>query len=404
MGATNLTLKSPLANTMIAALSPSQPMHEATRVTLLGMLLDILLGAGKIIGGILSNSFALITDGIHSLTDAFSDVFVIIISKIGRSEPDEEHPWGHGRFETLGTVSMGVLFFTTAGIIIYDATQRLLNDLPSSAPETPALIIAFVSIALKEWIFRYTLAVADKLNSSLLKANAWHSRSDAFSSIAVLAGVSGAMLGYYWMDLVAALVVALIIAKIGWGLCTDALRELVDTAVPEQRRVQIEQTIHESTEIRGITGMRSRQSGGNIILEVSLQVDPTISVSRGHQIGEDISKSLKGRFSDVNDVVVHIDPVHQTAAGHQPEAGLSLPGGSQIIGAIKQQWSDLLTEEEIESVDLHYQARGVDIDLRVTKPRISEKLAKQLQASLDPLHYVASLKIYTKVFDDNTSH
>jgi cation diffusion facilitator family transporter len=296
---------------MMAAFSASQPMHEATKVTLIGMALDILLGVGKIVGGVLSNSFALVTDGIHSLTDAFSDVFVLILARIGRSEPDAEHPWGHGRFETIGTVGMGVLFFTTAGIIVFDGFGRLLDGTISSAPETPALLIALASIGLKEWIFRYTLAVANKLNSSLLKANAWHSRSDAFSSIAVLAGVSGAMLGYYWMDLVAALVVALIIAKIGWGLCTEALKELVDTAVPQQRRIQIEQTIHESNEIKGISGIRSRQSGGNIILEVSLLVDPTISVSRGHQIGEEVSKSLRGRFSDINDVLVHIDPVHE---------------------------------------------------------------------------------------------
>ncbi len=388
---------------MIAALSTSQPMHEATKVTLIGMLLDLLLGVGKIIGGVFSNSFALITDGIHSLTDAFSDIFVLILARIGRSEPDEEHPWGHGRFETLGTVAMGVLFFTTAGIIVFDSFQRLLNDLPSSAPETPALILALISIALKEWIFRYTLSVANKLNSNLLKANAWHSRSDALSSIAVLAGVSGAMLGYYWMDLVAALVVALIIAKIGWGLCTDALRELVDTAVPEQRQAQIEQTIHESTEIRGISGIRSRQSGGNIILEVSLLVDPHISVSRGHQIGEDISKSLKGRFGDVNDVVVHIDPVHEVpvAFGSDP---MLLPGDCQMIEAIKHQWSELLSEEDIDSLDLQHQKLGVDINLRVKKPSVSDKLAQQLKAALNSLNYNASLRIYTKVFDDSTTH
>jgi cation diffusion facilitator family transporter len=368
------------------------------------MLLDLVLGVAKIVGGLLGNSYALVTDGIHSLTDAFSDVFVIILSRIGRSEPDAEHPWGHGRFETLGTVAMGVLFFTTAGIIIFDGVQRLINESPNNAPGTPALLIALLSIGLKEWIFRYTLVVANKLNSSLLKANAWHSRSDAFSSIAVLAGVSGAMLGYYWMDLVAALVVALIIAKIGWGLCTDALKELVDTAVPQQRRMQIERTIQESDEIQGISGIRSRQSGGSIILEVSLLVDPTISVSRGHQIGEDISKSLKGRFSDVNDVVVHIDPVHEAPLACSTNLSSSLPGDALIIAEIKQRWSKILPAHEIESLALNHQSLGVVIDLTVTRPKISEKLAKQLQTSLSSLSYVASLKIYTKAFDDNTSH
>ncbi len=378
-------------------------MHEATRVTLLGMWLDIALGIAKIIGGALSNSYALVTDGIHSLTDAMSDVFVLVLARIGRSAPDEEHPWGHGRFETLGTVAMGVLFFTTAGIIIFDAIQRLLNNVPSTAPETPALLIAMISIGLKEWIFRYTLVVANKLNSSLLRANAWHSRSDAFSSIAVLAGVTGAMLGYLWMDLLAAVVVALIIAKIGWGLCTDALKELVDTAVTKQRRLQIENTIHESKDIRGIAGLRSRQSGGEIILEVSLLVDPTITVSHGHQIGENVSQALRARFSDINDVVVHIDPVHDVPA-YPYHAGSALPQDAEILVAVRQQWADLLGDSEIASLGLRHRADLVDIDLSVTSPSLPESLAQQLKLALEPLRYVSSLNIYTKVFDDINNH
>lgn len=283
-------------------------MSEATKVTLVGMMLDIILGVGKIVGGLLGNSFALVSDGIHSLTDAISDIFVIVIARIGQSEPDAEHPWGHGKFETLGTIAMGMLFFTTAGILIYDSAQKLTSANSGAIPATSTIVIAALSILSKEWIYHYTMNVANKLNSSLLRANAWHSRSDALSSVAVVIGIAGAMIGYPWMDTLAAIAVALIIAKIGWELCTEALRELVDTQIPEVRRDQIKAEILNVAGITGINSLRTRSSGGKIILELSLRVDPNILVSEGHAIGDKVSTTLTGQFGDIADVIFHIDP------------------------------------------------------------------------------------------------
>lgn len=390
---------------MITTSTPQDAMHEATRVTLVGMWLDILLGVVKIGGGLLSNSFALVTDGIHSLTDAVSDVFVIFIARIGFSEADEEHPWGHGRFETLGTVAMGILFFTTAGIISYDAVQRLLSDTAMVVPTSTALVIAGISVVAKEWIFRYTMIIAKRLNSSLLKANAWHSRSDAISSIAVLIGVAGALLGYVWMDIVAALFIAVIIARIGWELCADALKELVDTAVPTQRREQIEKCILKVKGVTGLTGIRSRQSGGKILLEVRIQVSASISVSSGHDIGELVSRSLIGHFSDISDVVVHVDP---DLPGHHSSDHDSLesnfPSKQHAVSVLKKQWASLLSDDEIESLDIHYQEHGLDIDLRINKDTLSDQLANQLQQAVISLNYIANLRIYTKAFESNFSH
>lgn len=385
---------------MIAVTKPLSSVSEATKVTLVGMWLDITLAVGKIVGGLLGNSFALVTDGIHSLTDAISDIFVIVIARIGQSEPDDEHPWGHGKFETVGTIAMGMLFFTTAGILIFDSIQKLTDVASTSTPAISTVVIALISILSKEWIYRYTMNVANKLNSSLLRANAWHSRSDAFSSVAVLVGIIGAMLGYPWMDTLAVIVVALIIAKIGWELCTESLRELVDTQVPKHRRDQIEAEILSVTGITGINGLRSRLSGGKIILELSLRVDPHIEVSEGHTIGERVSKALTGQFSDLADVICHIDPDIAVSRASLTD----LPNRQKVLDLLKQQWKDVVSDEEIESVIVHYSDHGIVVNLRLEADELSASLAAELRQGIASLDYIVSFKVFTKALDLNLSH
>ena len=144
-----------------------QAKKEATNVTLVGMALDIVLGLGKIVGGALTNSFALVTDGIHSLTDAGTDIFVIIVTRVSHSEADAEHQYGHGRFETLGTIAMGIVFFITAAIIIYDSINRLRLSEPLPIPAASGIVLALISIAAKEWVYHYTMRVAKKLKSGM---------------------------------------------------------------------------------------------------------------------------------------------------------------------------------------------------------------------------------------------
>lgn len=368
------------------------------------MCLDVLLGAGKIVGGIFTQSFALIADGIHSLTDAATDVFVLVVTKVAQAEPDAEHPYGHGRFETLGTIGMGMVFFATAGILLFDATERLMAQENLPIPAIGGIGIALVSVAAKEWIFQYTMRVAKRLNSSLLKANAWHSRSDAISSIAVLIGLVAAQQGYVWMDIVAAMFVALIIAKIGWELCADSLRELVDTAVSRERQQQINACILGTRGIRGITSLRSRLSGGRIILEVQLQVDPRISVSEGHQLGETVSLALRRQFSDISDVIVHIDPLTQTADLANPPEDLALPERRVVLKLIRQQWQDLLSDDDIENIDLHYLDHGIEIELSINLEEIPPRLLLQLESAIRNLAYVSGVRIYRKLYESPKSH
>jgi len=385
--------------TLTASNSPDteNAKREATNVTLVGMFLDLLLGMGKIVGGVLTNSFALITDGIHSLTDAGTDIFVLIVARISHAEPDAEHQYGHGRFETLGTIAMGIVFFITAAILLYDSINRLRLNEPFPTPAAAGIAIALLSIATKEWIYHYTMRVAKKLNSSLLKANAWHSRTDAISSIAVLIGIVGARQGYVWMDTVAGMFVALIIAKIGWELCSDSLIELVDTAVSKQRREQFETSILSIDGIRGITELRSRFSGGKIILEVRLLVNSYISVSEGHQLGELVSNSLISQFADVSEVLVHIDPIEHDSMLDDSQ----LPERTELIAALKLCWGKFLEERTIASIDLHYLSGSIEVDLVLDIEELPSATATQLNDAILSLPHISKLRIFNKLFESN---
>ncbi|HAO89348.1 MAG TPA: hypothetical protein DCR00_10540, partial [Gammaproteobacteria bacterium] len=282
-------------------------------------------------------------------------------------------------------------------VLLYDSYERLQNTEDLPVPAAAGLGIALLSIAGKEWIFHYTMRVAKRLNSNLLKANAWHSRSDAISSVAVLIGLIGAQQGYFWMDTLAAIFVACIIATIGWELCMDSLKELVDTSIPKQRRQQIQRCIMAVDGILGVTRLRSRSSGGKIILEVQLLVNPRISVSEGHQLGEIVSRSLTGNFSDVGDVIVHIDP--ETHNHDKALHDMELLGRENVLESIKERWQDLLTEEQIEEVSLHYLERGIEVDLTLRQAQISDALAQQLAVALEPLQGIASVRIYNKLHE-----
>lgn len=386
---------------MIVLPHTAEPSNEATRVTLVGMWLDIVLGLAKIVGGLLGNSFALVTDGIHSLTDAVSDVFVLVMARIGQAEPDVEHPWGHGKFETVGTIGMGMLFFSTAGILVFDSTKQLLNTEDPVVPAVSTMLIAGVSIAGKEWIYHYTMAVAKKLNSSLLKANAWHSRSDAMSSVAVAIGIGGALLGYPWMDTLAAIFVALIIAKIGWELCLDALKELVDTQIPKPRREQIEAVITQVAGVKGISNLRSRLSGGKVLLEISLRVRPDISVSEGHAIGNNAANALTGKFSDISDVIFHIDAELNSPSSSQSK---NLPDPQEVRKLLTELWKNTLSAEEIESVHLVYGAHTIAVSITLEATSCNKVKSVGIGDAIVELKFIESLKIYTKAHERIYSH
>ncbi|WP_455204903.1 cation diffusion facilitator family transporter, partial [Kaarinaea lacus] len=239
-----------------------QRYQDAKKVTLVGALINLVLAILKIVFGYLGHSQSLVADGIHSLSDLLTDVLVIVAAKHSARDADSEHPYGHGRFETVSTVALGTFLIVVAGGIAVDAFHRLLEPELLMQPALITLIIAAVSIVSKEFLYHYTMVVAKKHRSNMLRANAWHHRSDSISSVIVLVGIGGTMLGLGYLDAIAAIGVSLLIGKIGWDLCVQSIRELVDTALDPERIEAIENTIQAVPGVQELHMLRTRQMGG----------------------------------------------------------------------------------------------------------------------------------------------
>ena len=355
---------------------------EVRKVTLIGSAVDFLLGVAKILVGWLAHSQALIADGLHSLSDLATDIVVLYAAKHAHREADEDHPYGHGRIETLATVGLGITLIAVAFGIGYDATRRMNEPDLLLAPGMLALAVAFVSVIAKEIIYQYTRNAALKLRSNMLMANAWHSRSDAISSIVVVIGVGGAMMGYSYLDAVAAIAVAVMIAKIGFDLVRASTKELIDTALEPEVVDAIRKEISKVDGVRALHMLRSRRSGGDALVDLHVQVDPCISVSEGHQIGDTVRRRLMDRVDEVTDVTVHIDPEDD----EQESLSDKLPLRRDLIGALQRQWADI-EDVDAENITLHYLRGKLSIDLELplsvleTVPDTRELIDKIEQAA-----------------------
>lgn len=365
--------------------------RAAIRITLIGSVIDLLLGLIKIFVGLIAGSLALISDGIHSLSDLVTDAFVLVVARMSRDAPDAEHPYGHGRFETLGTVIIGIALGMIAGGILYDSVRRLNSDAPVSSNTLLGVAVAVISIISKEWIYRLTRKVAMEIQSPMLLANAWHSRTDAFSSIVVLVGLAGVLLGYPWMDLLAAMGVALLIAWIAWRLVAGSLRELVDTGLPPEKVAQLERQMHDMPGVRGIHSLRSRQLGGQVFLDVHVQVDSRISVSEGHYLGDHIIRSLKNDHPDITDVIVHIDPEKD-----EQEPDLTLPLRRQVKETLLERWHGLLSDADIEDITLHYLDQKVHVEV-IINLSINKELVDKLNSEVEDINWLERITFYGTV-------
>lgn len=354
-----------------------QRLQIAHRVTIIGMILDIVLGVLKLIVGKMANSHALIADGVHSLSDAVTDIFVLIVTRISNHGPDSKHPYGHARFETIGTTLLGSSLVAIAVILAYNYLNLLNTQRDATLPTWPALIVAALSIVGKEWIYQLTRKTGEKINSSLLIANAWHSRSDAFSSIVVLIGVAASMLGYAWVDVIAAILVALIIGKIGISLVWENLKELVDTGLDEPELHRIRETLLQIDGIINVHDLRTRRMANSVLLDMHLQVAPDISVSEGHNIGEWAARELLGQFESINDVIYHIDVEDDQDTRLSANNNL-LPLRHQVLEALSHCWE---SDREVKSITLHYLENRVDIELFLNR-QPSEAAAGQIESRL----------------------
>ncbi len=366
---------------MNAAAGADKRYAEVHRVTAVGAWADLSLGVAKVVAGWFAQSQALIADGLHSLSDLATDVIVLVAAHQARAEADAEHPYGHERIETVATVLLGAALIVVGIAISYDAVSRLFRPEDLWTPHPWALAIAAISVVAKEALYQYTQRSAKRLRSSLLEANAWHHRSDAASSVVVIAGVGAALVGWRDLDAVAALIVAWMIAYIGFSIGRKGLRELIDTGLGPERTAAIRGAILDVDGVRDLHLLRTRQMGGKALVDVHILLDdPLLSVSEGHQISESVRGLLIARFDDVEDVTVHIDPEDDEHVA--PGRGLGLR--QDVLQRLDTRWAAIEECGRIRRVNLHFLSDGVlvevefPIDLVDGRDRLYRRMAAAL--------------------------
>jgi len=281
-------------------------MNPGIKVTLIGTASNLILSIIKFAGGIIGHSAAMVADATHSVSDLLTDMIVLIMLKVGQKPKDEDHPYGHGKAETLGTTVVGFIIISVGIGLAYEAWEMIQSGI-ARIPEPLAAGTALISIFIKEWLFRYTRSVGEKSNNSLLLANAWHHRSDAISSIAALVGIIGAMLGFPALDPIAATMVAFMIMKVGYELTLGGFRDLMDTALDEKDTQSIQVAIDDVSGVLKSHDLRTRKIGGEILMDVHIQVDSDLTVTEGHEVAERVRRKLIKNYPNTQDVLVHVD-------------------------------------------------------------------------------------------------
>lgn len=363
-----------------------------------GLIVNLVLAIGKLVIGYIGHSQALIADGLHSLSDLVSDGMVLMATHHSNTEADEDHPYGHARYETFATITLAVLL-TAVGIGIgIDATMRLMDHENIAIPSMLTLWIAGLSIVSKEVLFQYTMVVARRVKSSMLEANAWHHRSDAISSIVVFVGIAGAMWGYPMLDSIAAIIVALMICKIGWELGHQSFQELVDTGLEPETLANIEQAIMDVHGVTQLHMLRTRRMGHNALVDVHILVPPRLSVSEGHQISEAVETSLIDNFDEINDVTVHIDPEDDE---HTENSCRHLPLRNDVLAELKQHWSSVPEGKDVLSTTLHYLDGSINIDLVVPLKLVQsggqpDIIKQNLTEASQQLDYIGKVEVLYK--------
>ncbi|KAK0582396.1 hypothetical protein LWI29_025154 [Acer saccharum] len=325
---------------------------DAENIFRLGLASDIALATGKAFTGYLSGSTAIIADAAHSISDVVLSGIALWSFKAAKAPKDKEHPYGHGKFETLGALGISCMLLATAGGIGWHAFDLLLG-LTSTAPEvvnqslthdhvhshhhgidmehpTLALTMMILSISVKEGLYWITKRAGERQGSGLMKANAWHHRSDAISSVVALIGVGGSILGVGFLDPLAGLVVSGMILKIGLETGYQSVLELVDAAIPMEQLDPIRQTILKVEGVKGCHRLRGRRAGSSLYLDVHIVVEPFSSVSAAHGIGEYVRHQIHRSHPEVSEVFIHIDPAYLPLSPSMMDLQESLKGSMNI--------------------------------------------------------------------------
>jgi cation diffusion facilitator family transporter len=339
---------------------PPEKRYLAIRnVTVLAITINISLTILKIAFGIVGQSQALIADGLHSLSDLLVGVITLVAAKYSTQPPDVEHPYGHSRIETLATIAGGGLLLLMAAGLLIDVVRRLFEPELLLLPTSISLVAALLSIVIKEAIYQYTMYIAKRVRSPMLRANAWHHRSDAISSLIVLIGVGGSMLGFLWLDAVATIGISFMIGYIGLSLSLPGINELIDTGLEKEQLIEITEIVQSTPGVRGSHRLRTRKMGINVLVDIHIVVDPHISVSEGHKISEAVRTRLIAEMPEIVEVLVHTDVENDEL----DRTTYNLPFRDEITARLQQRWQSLGAAGAIERMTLHYLSGRLIIDI-----------------------------------------
>jgi cation diffusion facilitator family transporter len=356
----------------------AEKQDVARKTTFVSIAVNSVLMAAQIVVGVFAHSQALIADGIHSLSDLVSDFIVLLANRHSTVAPDDDHNYGHSRYETVASLFLGALLIAVGVGMLWRAGVRITNlqDIPEV--HASALVVAAIVLISKELLFRYMLRAAERVRSALLIANAWHARSDAASSLVVAIGIIGSMAGWRLLDPIAAAIVGFMVARMGWTFGWDALQDLSDRALDHAETDKLRMLLSSTPGVLDVHDLRTRKMGDLAIVDAHILVDPLISVSEGHYIAE----LARGRLltnTHVLDALIHVDPENDEA---NPQPG-RMPTRSAVSDAI----SAVLGTHGLtyNALNLHYLSSGFDIDVTLPADLTDHQLASLEAGDFDAL-------------------
>lgn len=330
-------------------------MHSDTypitrRVSIISGAVNLLLAIGKIIIGYAGYSQALITDGIHSLSDVISDGLVVFAAKASIQAPDEEHPYGHHRIETIAVIVIALVLLVVGISFLYPAITQLIHGTRFTQPSKFVLIMAVISALTNELLFHFCLRQGQKIQSSLLISNAWHNRSDALISLIVITSMIGGYIGWPFLDAVGAAIISSIIIYVAIKMLWKSGNELIDAATDPETIQTIQENIEQTPGVIAVHNLRTRHHGHRIFVDVHVQVAPLISVSEGHYIADTAEQRIRQAVPAIQDVAIHIDPEDDSVAPNV----LHHANRQHIEQEVQQTLQDIDTSITIHQITLHY--------------------------------------------------
>ena len=283
----------------------------ATKVSVISMATNVILTVAKFAAGVVAHSGAMISDAVHSASDIFSGLIVLIGVRISSKAPDDKHPYGHERFECVAALLLSGILALVGGTIGVNAVKDIIGGHVQETPGILALVAAVISIVTKETLFWYTRGYAKKYRSTALHAEAWHQRSDALSSIGALIGIAGARMGVPVMEPIASLIIALFILRVAVRIFRNAIDQMVDHSASEETEAAFRETAMEQPGVQGVELLRTRMFGNRVYVDLEIAADPELSLAAAHEIAERVHDAIEQTYPDVKHIMVHVNPAKE---------------------------------------------------------------------------------------------